>query len=388
MIRSWIPGYSMNGKEQRYGDVEVIISGDYCLIIDGGCEQATDKLIAYLKRNKIKKVYLLLTHAHYDHFYGLRKIIRDSYFEVQYFYCYDPKSLEGGLRNNKGSREVRSDINELKGIISECNNKKIKVKYLKHEDKIALGDIKFQVFRKQPNRVEDNDTEGWSYVNDGSLCLYFYELFYWTSGDGSENIYNFIKELGLKVKFFKIPHHGNNCTSSQAKGLKAQGAYYCWYNDLEPRGIGTNDFTMYGARRCREAGIKIFTVDGDINWVAQNGQMVVYKDNKYYSIQVKYKGGTVLKQPTVDIVRNIFMGKYGASNTRNTKLLDVGYYPTAAQRKVNLVVDTAKKIISGKLDFGKNIDRIEAVDKAYGKGYGQLIQDEINSLLNAKSKKW
>ena len=68
MIRSWIPGYLMNGKEQRYGDVEVIISDDYCLIIDGGCEQATDKLIAYLKRNKIKKVYLLLTHAHYDHF--------------------------------------------------------------------------------------------------------------------------------------------------------------------------------------------------------------------------------------------------------------------------------------------------------------------------------
>ena len=157
---------------------------------------------------------------------------------------------------------------------------------------------------------------------------------------------------------------------------------------MEPRGIGTNDFTLYGARRCREAGIKIFTVEGDINWVAQRGQMVVYKDNKYYSIQVNYDGGTVLKQPTVDIVRNIFMGKYGAGNTRNTKLLDAGYYPTAAQRKVNLVIDIAKKIISGKLDFGKNIDRIEALDKAYGKGYGQLIQDEINSLLNAKSKKW
>ena len=51
-------------------------------------------------------------------------------------------------------------------------------------------------------------------------------------------------------------------------------------------------------------------------------------------------------------------------------------------------IDTAKIIISGKLDFGKNTDRIEALDKEYGKGYGQLIQDEINSLLNAKSKKW
>ena len=388
MIRGWIPGYSMTNKEQRYGDVEVIISGNYCLIIDGGCEQATDKLIAYLKKNGIKKVYLLLTHAHYDHYYGLRKIIRDSYFQVQYFYCYDPKSLEGGLRNNKGSKEVKSDIADLKNIIKECNDKKIKVKYLKHKDKIALGDIKFQVFRKQPSRVEDDDTQGWSYVNDGSLCIYFPDLYYWTSGDGSENIYNFIKELGLKVKFFKIPHHGNNCTSSQAKGLKAQGAYYCWYNDLEPKGIGTNDFTMYGARRCREAGIKIFTVNGDINWVAQNGQMVVYKDSNYFSIKVGYKGTTILKQPTVDVVRRVFLKKYGANNTRNTNLLDAGYYPTATQKKVNLVINVAKGIINGSINFGKDADRLKALDTAYGKGYGELIQDEINSLLNAKTKKW
>ena len=115
-IRSWVAGYSMTNKEQRYGDVEVIISGNYCLIIDGGDGLATDKLIAYLKRNKIKKVYLLLTHAHYDHYYGLWKIIKDGYFEVQTFYCYDPKSLEGGLRDNRGSREVRDDINTLKKI--------------------------------------------------------------------------------------------------------------------------------------------------------------------------------------------------------------------------------------------------------------------------------
>ena len=388
MIRSWIPGYSMSGKMQKYGDVEVIISGDYCLIIDGGCEESTDKLISYLKRNKIKKVYLLLSHAHWDHYYGLRKILRDNYFEVQTFYCYDPKTLEGGLRNNKGSKEVRSDISALNGIISECKNKKIKVQDLKHKDKVALGDIKFQVFRKQPSKVEDDDDNGWSYINDGSLCLYFYELFYWTSGDGSERIYDFIKELGIKVKFFKVPHHGNNCSRSQAEGLKAHGANYCWYNTLEPNGIGTNDFTLYGARRCKQAGINVFTVEGDINWIAKNGQFVIYKGGKKYSFSIGYNGNTSLKQPNAAIVRNVFMSKYGKGETRTTKLLDAGYYPVAAQNKVNLVVKVAKQIIHKEVDYGEEQTRWNNLDKKYGKGYGHLIQDEINSLLNAKSKKW
>ena len=388
MIRSWIPGYSMSGKMQKYGDVEVIISGDYCLIIDGGCEESTDKLISYLKRNKIKKVYLLLSHAHWDHYYGLRKILRDNYFEVQTFYCYDPKTLEGGLRNNKGSKEVRSDISALNGIISECKNKKIKVQDLKHKDKVAPGDIKFQVFRKQPSKVEDDDDNGWSYINDGSLCLYFYELFYWTSGDGSERIYDFIKELGIKVKFFKVPHHGNNCSRSQAEGLKAHGANYCWYNTLEPNGIGTNDFTLYGARRCKQAGINVFTVEGDINWIAKNGQFVIYKGGKKYSFSIGYNGNTSLKQPNAAIVRNVFMSKYGKGETRTTKLLDAGYYPVAAQNKVNLVVKVAKQIIHKEVDYGEEQTRWNNLDKKYGKGYGHLIQDEINSLLNAKSKKW
>ena len=78
-------------------------------------------------------------------------------------------------------------------------------------------------------------------IGDHVYHTYFPEIYYWTSGDGSESIYNFIKSLKIKVKYFKIPHHGNNCTQSQAKGLKSQGCNVCWYNDLEPKGIGTTD---------------------------------------------------------------------------------------------------------------------------------------------------
>lgn len=387
-IRSWVCGFNMPSKETRYGDVEVIRSGKYTLIIDGGCERATDALISYLKRNKIKNVWLLLTHAHYDHWYGLKKILEDSGFVVKAFYCYDPKSLEGGLRDNKGSREVRKDINGLKEIIQKCRDKKVKVIYLKHRDKVQLGDIKFQVFRKQPNRVENDDDNGWAYVNDGSLCLYFYELYYWTSGDGSEKIYDFIKELGIKVKYFKIPHHGNNCPMNQANGLKSIGADICWYNTLEPNGIGTNDFTLYGARRCKQAGINVLTVEGDLNWIAKDGYFTIYKSGKKLTFKIPYKGKSEYKTHDANIVRKVLEGKMNKGDYRATLLLDAGYYPIAVQNRINLIIKIAKAIINGTMDFGKNEERIANLDKKYGKGYGQLIQDEINHQLNSKSKKW
>lgn len=391
MIRGWIAGFDRPSRETRHGDSTVFIDdkNKICFIIDGGCDECATALIKYLKRNGIKKVYLLLSHPHYDHADGLKKIIRDDYFTVLAFYCYDPKTLEGGLRNNKGSKAVREDIDYLNRIISEAKNKKIPVKFLKHGDKVELGDIKFKVYRKQPSRVEDDDDNGWAYVNDGSLCCYFYEWYYWTSGDGSERVWDFIKELGIKVKFFKIPHHGNNCPRSQANGLKNQGANYCWYNDLEPDGVGTNDFTEFGANRCKQAGIKVFECIGDINFVIANRRFLIYKDGKKYAFSVPYKGTFTFKiNGLVDVVRDVFMEKYGSNNTRMTRLLDAGYEPVAIQDRVNLVVNTAKKIIDRKVNYGKNEQRIKNLDKEFGDGYGQLIQDEINSLLNAKSKKW
>ena len=293
MIKSWIAGFKRPSKETRYGDSQVFIDtkNNICFIIDGGDGEGASRLISYLKQNGIKKVYLLLTHPHSDHGDGLRKIIKDSYFTVLCFYCYDPNSLKSGLRNNRGSDSVREDIDYLNKIISEAKSRNIEVKYLVHGDKVQLGDIKFNVYREQPSRVEDNDTYGWSYVNDGSLCLYFPDLYYWTSGDGSDSIWDFIKKLGLKVKFFKIPHHGNNCPKSQATGLKSHGANLCWYNDLEPNGVGTNDFTLYGARRCKEAGITVIDCIGsDINITFAMSKAIITKGSSTWVYAIPYNG--------------------------------------------------------------------------------------------------
>ena len=293
MIKSWVAGFKKPDKETRYGDSQVFIDvkNNICLIIDGGLGQCSSRLISYLKQNKIKEVYLLLTHPHNDHGDGLLDIIEDSYFTVLRFYCYDSDSLKSGLRNNRGSDSVRDDIDYLNKIISKAKKKNIEVKYLVHGDKVKLGDIKFNVYREQPSRVEDSDTYGWAYVNNGSLCLYFPELYYWTSGDGSDSIWDFIKKLGLKVKFFKIPHHGNNCPKSQANGLKSHGADICWYNDLEPKGVGTNDFTLYGAGRCKEAGIKVIDCIGaDIEMTFAMGKATIIKGNSSWTYNIPYNG--------------------------------------------------------------------------------------------------
>ena len=293
MIKSWIPSFGKPNKETRYGDTQVFIDtkNDICFIIDGGDGECASRLVSYLKKNNIKEVYLLLTHPHSDHGDGLRKIIKDSYFTVLCFYCYDPDSLKVGLRNNRGSDSVREDIDYLNRMISEAKSRNIKVEYLKHGDKIQLGDIKFNVYREQPSRVEDSDTYGWAYVNDGSLCLYFPDLYYWTSGDGSDRIWDFIKKLGLTVKFFKIPHHGNNCPQSQANGLKSHGANLCWYNDLEPNGIGTTDFTAYGARRCKEAGITVINCIGaDIEISFAMGKATITKGTSSWTYNISYEG--------------------------------------------------------------------------------------------------
>ena len=389
MIHIYAPGLGHPSKQTRYGDGQIINDGTHYLVIDGFCGTGTTILIKKLKQWKVKSPVLAISHAHYDHDYGILQIIRDSYFTPEALWCPDPASLKVGLSNNKGSNAVRSDIEYLNKIIKEAKEKDIPVKYLKHNQSIKLGDIKFKVFRKQPTKVEDDDTEGWGYVNDGSLCFYFYEIGYWTSGDGPERIYDFAKSCGAKVKLFKIPHHGNNCSRSQAEGMYNMGAKVCWYNDLEPNGVGTNDFTLYGARRCKQAGIKVIENFTDINIICANKKVYIYNTGKMLaSYRCDYTGVNSLRNPTAKLVEKVFLNKYGTGDTRITNLIRANYRPKGTNEKVTEVITLAKQIINNEVNYGKNEERIKNIDAKLGKGYGQLVQDEINSLLKAKTRKW
>lgn len=389
MIKIHIPGFSKPKSEDRYGDAQVISDGANHLVIDGYEGTGATKLISYLKSNKMYKPHLLITHWHYDHYNGIERIIDSSSFTPITLYCQDPSSIKHGQNGTRYAHCVTSAINAGNRIISKAKKRGIKVIYLKSGDTVKIGEILFKVYRNQPTKLLSDDTEAWAFINDGSLCTYFPDLYYWTSGDGCESIAEGVKAVGGKVKFFKIPHHGNNCSRSNSQYMKEQGANHCWYNDLEPNGVGTCGFTAYGARRCKQAGIAVIDCIGDIDIVADNGKMTIVHNNTTYNIAIPYKkssSSTTLKSPTPDVVRKVFQGFYGNGVARVEKLRADGYDDVQTQSMVNKVVSLAKGIKDGSLNYGKNKARISKIDKELGVGYGQLVQDEINVLYGIR--KW
>lgn len=101
-----------------------------------------------------------------------------------------------------------------------------------------------------------------------------------------------------------------------------------------------------------------------------------------------YTGANSLRNPTVKVVENVFLNKYGTGDTRVTNLIRANYRPKGTNDKVSKVIKLAKQIINNEVNYGKNEERIKNIDTELGKGYGQLVQDEINSLLKAKTRKW
>lgn len=167
------------------------------------------------------------------------------------------------------------------------------------------------------------------------------------------------------------------------------GAKICWYNDLEPNGVGTNDFTLFGARRCKQAGIKVVENFTDINIICANKKVYIYNTGKMLaSYRCDYAGANSLRNPTAKLVEKVFLNKYGTGDTRITNLIRVNYRPKGTNEKVTKVITLAKQIINNEVNYGKNEERIKNIDAKLGKGYGQLVQDEINSLLKAKTRKW
>lgn len=330
MIRINIPGfYNTDSGGPRWGDSQIIDDGKYYEVIDGYCGVGTTRLIKRLKAMKCKNPRLYITHAHHDHYYGIRAIIRDDYFEPKGLYLYDPDSLTAH------NSEIKSEINALKNIVREAKAKNIPVTYLENGDTLQHGDIKFTVYREQPGYSGNSD----AYINDGSLCFFYPELSYFTSGDGPKEIGTLCEKYKIKPVMIKIPHHGNNCPRVQAKKLWALGTRFCWDNDFN---TSITDFLETGREDCKAVGMKYFNTHGDLNFIACSGSMVIYKDSSVYKYKCSYKGKTRLKAPSATDIINILKGKYGNGNTRITGLIDAGVYPSAAQKAINQILEIVK----------------------------------------------
>lgn len=383
MIRIHIPGFAKNQSGgPRFGDGTImeILEDTYTavLVIDGYCGVGTTKLIAYLKSRGIKDPYLFISHAHYDHYKGIREIIRDGYFKPRKLYLYNPDSL-----NASYSKAVRDEIKAMKAIIAEAKERGIPVVYLSNKQTLRFGKIRMVTYRSQPSDADCTD----SLINDGSLCFWFPELRYLTTGDAGMWC---VQRYNLSPIFVKGGHHGNDMSGDDKKPsqmcvwMYKRGCLYYWDNDISGN---YTQFLMTGREDAINAGMKYFSCIGDLNAVFQGGTASIFKDGAAYRYSCTYTDKTnALKGANATVTRLVMRGRYDNSNTRMTALITEGYDPVKVQDKVNKVIATAKGIKSGSLNYGKNEARIAKIDSLLGKGYGQLVQDYINVLYGIKKE--
>ena len=396
-----VPGFTSYRTDKREGDTQWF--RDYkklsngkvrnnFLVIDGGTPTYFDLLLKDLKLFKANEegseTRCLITHAHYDHYKGIRLLLAHKTsgkytFNITTLYCYDPESLRSGLRDNKGSGYVKSEINTLKAIIEEAKARGVKVVYLKNKQKVTWGDIKFQAFREQPSKVANDDKYGDCYLNDGSICTWFWELKYLTTGDGPERIDKLCEKYGLDTVFVKGPHHGNNFIRVCATWMKKHGCLYYWDNDLSK---GITDFLQTGREDAIGVGMKVLNVIGDINGLFFSNKAYIYHEGKLaFSYNTDYAGEKTITQKTpASLTRKILRGTYGNGDRRITNVIALNYAPAEAQKNVNKVISLANDIKSGKVDYGRNEERLKKIDGELGKGYGQLVQDYINVLYGLR----
>lgn len=270
-----------SGGETRLGDAQIITDGANYEVIDGYCDRGATRLISVLKASNIRSPYLHISHPHYDHRDGINKILSDPWFTPRALYCQDPDSITG----HNGS--IRSDINALRDIVNKAKKKEIPVIYLDNEQQIEHGDIKYTVYRAYPKYTGNSD----AYLNEGSLCYWFPELRYLTTGDAS--LWCAYK-YNLDPLIIKCGHHGNDASggdwlkpSQMCVWLYKRGCRYYWDNDFSTK---LTDFLMTGREDAINAKLIVLNIHGDIDMRFARGKVTITHAGKSYTDSVPYNG--------------------------------------------------------------------------------------------------
>lgn len=164
------------------------------ILMDGGPPEAGDKVLNYLKRNRINRIDLVIaTHPDIDHIGGLIAIIKK--IEVK-------KVLDSGKSYH--TQTYRTYMNEIK-------KNDIPFSSANQEDYIMLDP---SVFIQILNTSESNkDTN-----NESSIVLnviYDEVSFLFMADVGIEQERKMMKQYDLEADILKVGHHGSNTSSSK-----------------------------------------------------------------------------------------------------------------------------------------------------------------------------
>lgn len=291
MFKAYVPKITLSGRETRKGDGIGMRCGGQAMLVDGfeGGEP-TNNLMSWLASEGVSTIDVaVLSHIHYDHYNGLLQIEADGRFHIKLLYMTDPLTLKHGCDGSANGRAVKEDMDNAYKFIRKMQSYGTRVLWLDKGSTIKCGDVSFRVWRKQPTKFQEDEENGWAFVNDGSLVLWSPETQLLLGGDGPTNIKEAIAYFGAKVSGYDISHHGNNCSQSNAEALKAAGCVVAWESNVERDGAGTTEFTQYGARRVKQVGIPVWMQDEPIYITAANGKIVFKQGSKIVTANIPYQ---------------------------------------------------------------------------------------------------
>ena len=284
-ITIWIPSMPQKSYAYRRGDAQIIHDDNKnAIVIDGGEDFLCDQIIKYCKNHGITNITYILSHWHYDHDRGM-KLLLESSLIVDKIYCPPPSDLTK-LRDS----DARDDYSRASQRIAQATNLHKPITYPPADKvtRIKVGTIVCDIWRRSVKPSENVDYQ----VNNTSLVCYFPELYYMTSGDTINAINSYLANKFGTIKVFKIPHHGNACTTEATNRLADLGAELCWYNHAEAFGtsIGGDEFSHWGALYCKNKGFICLRPFYEITMVAANKKLTVTQNGSKWSFDVPYTG--------------------------------------------------------------------------------------------------
>lgn len=234
-------GFSLHMIDVGQGDALLLVSNGKSMLIDGGPTDSSDALLAYLRAQKLTHLdYVILTHAHSDHYGGLRQVFEK--YDVGLFLLPDSADTD----------TVYSFASWL------CGKNDCDMDLISAGRSYVLGDSTVSVLSPAADAAAEDE-------NDLSAVLLaeYGEYKFLLTGDASSAL---LETLDLpKIDVFKVAHHGSSDGTSDLLLSKTSPAHAF---------ISCGAGNEYGhpqdacLRRLTEAGARVWRTDLSGNVVA------------------------------------------------------------------------------------------------------------------------
>lgn len=176
-------------------DSILIYTSSASMLIDGGNNKDSNKVVNYIKSQGISKLnYIVGTHPHEDHIGGLDVVVKT--FDIGKIFM--PK--------------IQKNTKTFESLLTEIKNKGLKVT-------TAKTGVKFELDSKTKCEILSPNDDSYEDINDYSAVIkltYGNTTFLFTGDAGNLPEKEMLeKGFSLKADVLKVGHHGSNTSTSQ-----------------------------------------------------------------------------------------------------------------------------------------------------------------------------